>query len=384
MKRTTFGWIALTLWLVLPIAGKGKGKGRSREGQAGAWARRCAKFIHIPGPNPILRPGDETAWDGGVLEACDVFKDGQTYYFYYHALPREGNRQWSHKYRTGVATAESPLGPWKKYRGNPILTEGPKGSCDDLNACCVSVLKEGEKSYYLWYFGNTICLATASHPLGPWKKYEKNPLLGFVGYLCNVVKAHGKYWMYFCMYCPQYKGTVQQSPDQGPMGLATADKPEGPWKLYPGNPIFPAGDWGAWDDGAYSEAKVLFHEGIFHWFYGGTKWTKLESIGYAYSFDGIHFTKYPGNPIGMRERNPDASAFAEVHALYEPPLVYAFHTLRYKSRKGEDLGVQIFATQTPLRLDMPVLDRDRLAPKTVTTLEDSPPLCLSSVGSAVR
>ena len=30
---------------------------------------------------------------------------------------------------------------------------------------------------------------------------------------------------------------------------------------------------------------MLYHEGIFHTFYCGTKWEKFESIGYAYSFD---------------------------------------------------------------------------------------------------
>ena len=377
--------IALLIFLTLGSIRAGTLLGQEADRTAGAavLGSPLGKFIHIPGPNPILRPGDEKAWDGGMLECCDVFKDGQTYYLYYHALPRKGNKQWSHKYRTGVAMAQSPLGPWKKYFGNPILTEGPERSCDGSNACCVSVLKEREKSYYLWYFGNTICLATASHPLGPWKKYEKNPLLGYIGYLCNVVKAHGKYWMYFAMYCPQYSGKVQQSPDEGPMGLATAERPEGPWTIYPDNPVLPAGDSGAWDDGAYSEAKVLFHEGAFHWFYGGTKWTKLESIGYAYSFDGIHFTKYPGNPIGMRERNPMPPPSPRSTLRLEPPLVYAFHTLRYKSKGGEDLGVQVFVTQTPFQLGMPLLDQGCLPAKAATTLEDSPPLCLSSVVSAV-
>jgi len=54
------------------------------------------------------------------------------------------------------------------------------------------------------------------------------------------------------------------SPDQGPFVLATAEKPEGPWKKYDGNPVLPAGDWGAWDDGDYSEAGVVHRDGVFH------------------------------------------------------------------------------------------------------------------------
>ena len=53
--------------------------------------------------------------------------------------------------------------------------------------------------------------------------------------------------------------------------MATAERPEGPWTKFEGNPILTPGDWGAWDDGGYSEARVRYHEGVFHWFYGGTK-----------------------------------------------------------------------------------------------------------------
>jgi len=339
------------------------------------------RFIHIPGPNPILRPDDEKAWDGGVIESCDVFKDGTTYFLFYHGTPANEKR-WPRKgYRTGVATAVAPLGPWQKHKGNPILDLGPKGSWEDCHVACATILKEEEKRYYLWYSGCaqgqhpkwSVGLATASSPLGPWTKYQGNPVLEDFGYVGGVVKVNRKYYLY------STHPIGATSPDQGPMCLATADKPEGPWTKWQGNPVLPAGDWGAWDDGGYSEAKVLYHEGIFHWFYSGTKWSKRESIGYAYSFDGLHFTKYSGNPIGMRERNPDASAFSEVHALYEPPFVYAFHTLRYKSKPGEDLGVQIFATQTPFRLDMLVLSRETLGPRMTTSLADSPPVCLSGV-----
>ncbi|MQY62917.1 MAG: family 43 glycosylhydrolase [Calditrichaeota bacterium] len=90
----------------------------------------------------------------------------------------------------GVATAPTPLGPWTRHNQNPILDYGPDGSWDDNSVDCVSVMKEGAfdlkagtEKYYLWYSGrNTdgsrhIGLATASSPLGPWQKYEGNPIL---------------------------------------------------------------------------------------------------------------------------------------------------------------------------------------------------------------
>ncbi len=196
-----------------------------------------------------------------------------------------------------MATSSHPLGPWKKHEKNPIIDLGPEGSWEGKHVACASVLKEKADKYYMWYSGVkkgqhskwSTGLATASSPLGPWKKYEGNPILKDFGYIGGVVKMGDKY----CMYNEYPIG--ESSPDQGPIALATAEKPEGPWTKYEGNPVIPAGDWGAWDDGGYSEAGILYHDGVFHIFYGGTKWKKIESIGYAYSFDGYNFTKYP-NP----------------------------------------------------------------------------------------
>jgi len=232
----------------------------------------------------------------------------------------------------------------------------------------------------MWYWssGGNIGLAYASHPEGPWEKYENNPVFEDFGYLGGVVKVNGKYHMY-----NEYPISAS-SPDEGPFALATAEKPEGPWEKYEDNPVLPAGDWGAWDDGGYSEAGVLHHDGVFHIFYGGTKWMKLESIGYTYSLDGYDFVKHSGNPVAPRERNPDASAFAEVHALWEPPFYYVYHTLRYISKEhgaigGENLGVQILATETPFRLAMPVLLIDSLGAGAFSELTVCPPISLERI-----
>ena len=329
------------------------------------------RFMQIPGPNPILVPGDESAWDGNVIEACNVLKDGDTYYLYYHGTPRDEKRWPRTGYRIGVATAPHPLGPWTKYEGNPIIDLGPEGGWEDGWVACAAILKEEGDTWYMWYSGNGhVGLAYASSPLGPWEKYDGNPVLEDFGYVGGVAEVDGKYHMY-----NEYP-IGASSPDQGPFALATSGKPEGSWEKYEGNPILPAGDWGTWDDGGFSEAGVLYHDGVFHIFYGGTKWEKLESIGYAYSLDGYHFVKYSGNPVAPREKNPDASAFAEVHALWEPPFYYVYHTLRYISKGGEDLGVQILATETPFRLAMPVLSIDCLAAGAPIDLTACPPISL--------
>ena len=51
-----------------------------------------------------------------VVEGPSVFKLGDKYYMIYSA-----NHFESKDYAVGYATSDSPLGPWEKYSGNPIL-----------------------------------------------------------------------------------------------------------------------------------------------------------------------------------------------------------------------------------------------------------------------
>lgn len=402
------------LWIILVLAGgslawlflsAGSGQTSLANAEPGDLAKpvtarnefiESSRFIQIPGPNPIIKTGGEGEWDEYIMEASDAFKDFGKYYFYYHAIGKDKDR-WPRGYRLGVAIADHPLGPFTKYEGNPILDHGPDDSWDDQHVACAMVMKVELDKYYMWYCAGdvkskwpekeSIGLATASSPLGPWKKYEGNPVLKDFGYVGGVVNVNGKYYMYSA------HPIDSTGPDYSPMSLAVADHPEGPWTKWLDNPIIRPGGWGAWDDGGYSEAEVVYWEGVFHFFYGGAKlydprMLTRESIGYAYSFDGINFTKYGRNPVATREANPNASAFAEVHTLFEPPFIYLYYTHRYKKPPAgfedqfpvvEDLGVQVLAMQTPFRLDMPALTLESLGPRATSSLEDVPPIALSTV-----
>lgn len=355
-------------------------------------------LVHILGPSPAIAPNaDRAAVDSSILESCDVIKDLATYYWYYHAQSKDKSR-WPRGYRICVATAPTPLGPWKRYESNPVLDHGPEGSWDRNSVDGAVImkqgaydLKKGAEKYYMWYAasgptGRHIGLATASSPLGPWKKYEGNPIVRDFGYLGGVAKVGSKFYMFV-----QHPVGVT---DQGPFRVATAEQPEGPWTKYEGNPVMTPGDWGAWDDGGYSEARVRYHEGIFHWFYGGTKTPKLESIGYAYSFDGFNWAKYGANPVVDLSRIPDAAGLAEVHAYLEGPYVYLYHTLRYYTGKGtargissyppwatEDLAVQVLTIDPRFKIVLPVLNIESLGPRQSNRSQDCLPIGLEAASS---
>ena len=71
-------------------------------------------------PTTITRCiGQSQDWermDGSVNEGSFVMKHGDKYYLTY-----SGNGYTSPNYGLGVAIADSPMGPWTKYEGNPIF-----------------------------------------------------------------------------------------------------------------------------------------------------------------------------------------------------------------------------------------------------------------------
>ncbi len=68
---------------------------------------------------------DDNKWDP-IMEGPTVVKYGDTYYLFYSA-----NHFLNKDYAVGYATAKSPMGPWTKYEGNPIISRqivGENGS----------------------------------------------------------------------------------------------------------------------------------------------------------------------------------------------------------------------------------------------------------------
>ncbi len=183
----------------------------------------------------------------GVMrrDPSDIIRVGDLYYVWYSKGPQKTG------YDATVWYATSPDGlDWTEQ--GMALGKGEAGSWEFGSVFTPNILV-AEGRYWLFYSGvstnygkgfqpdSKIGIAVANSPNGPWEKLGNNPILGnskdpeaFDSYLIDdacLVAREGKYFFY-------YKGRkVGETPHYTKMGVAIADKPQGPYVKYEGNPI---------------------------------------------------------------------------------------------------------------------------------------------------
>ena len=131
-----------------------------------------------------LGKGGEAEWDSyGVITPYVAVLD-DTYYLFYTGTgdkPFQGEDTLRH---IGVATADSPDGPWQKFKRNPVLSPG-EGQWDGLLVDDAHLVVRNGKCW-LYYKGrrphqpphdSSWGLAIADSPTGPYRKHGENPIL---------------------------------------------------------------------------------------------------------------------------------------------------------------------------------------------------------------
>ena len=134
-----------------------------------------------------LDRGPIGAWDSfGVITPYVAVAGGQYYLYYTATSDAEPFGPHSTLRHIGVATADSPDGPWQRLAHNPILSPSPDPtSYDSLLVDDTHVIVRGGR-YWLYFKGRSPelqpnetkwGLAIAGDPAGPFRKYEGNPVL---------------------------------------------------------------------------------------------------------------------------------------------------------------------------------------------------------------
>lgn len=244
-------------------------------------------------------------------DPSDIIKVNRLYYVWY----TKSDKGVSHGYDATVWYATSPDGLDWTERGEAI-PRGPVGDWDEQSVFTPNIL-EAEGRYWLFYTavakpftneGNQVTksaigIAVADTPDGPWTKVTDNPVLpaaddpeAFDSMRVDdtvLITRDGRYWLY-------YKGRQwDHTPGETKLGVAVADRPQGPYVKHDDNPVIPAGhEVMAWPLGNGVAALIN---------YAGPEELR-RTIQYAE--DGLNFSC-----IGRAEAVPAAAGFYRPEAF---------------------------------------------------------------------
>ena len=132
--------------------------------------------------------GPKDTWDEQSVFAPNILIANGKYWLYYTAVPKpftnKGNKVT--KSAIGVASSDSPDGPWTKFKSNPVLLPSDNPADFDSmrvdNACLI--IRQGK--IWLYYKGRQwesvphstkTGVAIADKPTGPYTKHKNNPVI---------------------------------------------------------------------------------------------------------------------------------------------------------------------------------------------------------------
>lgn len=90
---------------------------------------------------------NDSEWEGRLVEGISVFRHNDYYYATYSA---GACCEVTCNYKTGVARAKHLLGPWEKYEHNPVLVDNEHWKCAGHG----TVVAHGNDFYYLYHAYN--------------------------------------------------------------------------------------------------------------------------------------------------------------------------------------------------------------------------------------
>ncbi len=249
--------------------------------------------------NPILSPAQVSAGGQGfdarhAWMPMVMFENG-LYRMWYIGYGYD-DQGYGPVYRVGAAISENGL-DWYRYAKNPVVGTGAAGSFDAGRIWGGCVIKVGStyRMYYGGYAGKfSIGLFESTDGI-TWERHSAPKLTpgpsgswdqDGVSAPSVMRDSSGRYRMW-------YSGTNGNS-----VAIGLAFSEDGlTWTKWEGNPILKSDPSIAWESMYITDSRVLRIDSMYHMFYFGLASGTGFGIGYASSADGVHWTKYPGNPV---------------------------------------------------------------------------------------
>ncbi|MCD6291337.1 MAG: hypothetical protein J7M34_12600 [Anaerolineae bacterium] len=251
--------------------------------------------------NPVLDTGEPGTWDATVISEAKVIFDGKVFHMWYAGRNRDEPPAGRHKAPMRFGYATSPDGVhWTRYPGNPVLDVGPAGSPDANIVYPPFVLFDGEQ-FRMWYSAHDFKRWSINYATSPdgahWTRYSGNPLM--------VAERDGRWdGNYIAEPCVLFNGEKFEMWYNGgserteTLRIGYAWSPDGlKWtRRAEDDWVLDVGPLGSWDDFSVARAHVLFdgeRYQMWHEGHDGKHWR----IGYEVSDDGIHWRPGPDNPV---------------------------------------------------------------------------------------
>ncbi|MFT3981944.1 MAG: glycoside hydrolase family protein [Ferruginibacter sp.] len=198
--------------------------------------------------------------------------DGKVHLYFSRWKAEKKMSGWINGSEIAHAVAASPEGPYE-VTGTILAPRGP--GFWDASTCHNPLIRIFNGKYYLYYMGNSngktntkrIGLATSNSPEGPWTRADAPILLpGSEGEWddhCTTNPAviqhkDGRYWMYYKSWnTKEYETSTGTVRGNRKYGVSFADSPEGPFSKYEGNPVI---DFSHRPGNAQIEDAFIWHQ----------------------------------------------------------------------------------------------------------------------------
>lgn len=157
------------------------------------------------GGEPVLTPGPTGSFDAQQILSPEVHFDGRLYRMWYTGQSDRQHPSGIVTYQIGLATSTDGVTWQRANGGEPVLTHGPAGAPDEVQAATPCVLREGD-GWRMWYAAwaphtnHTICVARSDDGVHWTRENDGKPVEGLqppIAYGHCVTRVGDEYLMLY-------------------------------------------------------------------------------------------------------------------------------------------------------------------------------------------